>query len=78
MNYSFMHIIGYEEEVFFTERCKLKDQAKREIDFRIVATDISEDAIDISIKNARTAGVDHLIDFLFVISQIPKFLKALV
>jgi putative N6-adenine-specific DNA methylase len=63
MNYGFMHIIGYDEQVFFEERRKLKDKAKREIDFRIVATDHSEDAIDISIKNAKTAGVDHLIDF---------------
>lgn len=63
MNYGFMHILGYEEEVFFAERRKLKEQAKKEIDFRIIASDISEDAIDVSIKNARTAGVDHLIDF---------------
>ena len=63
MNYSFMHFIGYEEEVFFTERRKLKDQATKEIDFKIVATDISEDAVQISRNNAKTAGVDHLIDF---------------
>ena len=66
---------AHEEEVFFTERRKLKDQAKREIDFKIVATDISEDAIDISIKNARTAGVDHLIDFSvcdFADTEVPE------
>jgi 23S rRNA G2445 N2-methylase RlmL len=63
MNYGFMHIIGYDEQVFFEERRKLKEKAKKEIDFRIVATDHSIDAIDISIKNAKTAGVDHLIDF---------------
>ena len=63
MNYSFMHFIGYEEEVFFTERRKLKDQATKEIDFKIVATDISEDAVQISRNNAKTAGVDHLIEF---------------
>ena len=63
MNYGFMHIMGYDEEVFFAERRKLKDQAKKEIDFRIIATDISEDAVDISTRNAKTAGVDHLIEF---------------
>ncbi|WP_026897199.1 THUMP domain-containing class I SAM-dependent RNA methyltransferase [Daejeonella oryzae] len=63
MNYSFMHILGYQEEVFFEERRKLKEKAKKDIDFKIVATDISEDAIDISKRNAKTAGVDHLIDF---------------
>jgi putative N6-adenine-specific DNA methylase len=63
MNYGFMHIMGYEEDVFFVERRKLKDQAKKGLDFKIIATDISEDAIDISQKNAKTAGVEHLIDF---------------
>jgi 23S rRNA G2445 N2-methylase RlmL len=75
MNYGFMHIIGYDEQVFFEERRKLKDKAKREIDFRIVATDHSEDAIDISIKNAKTAGVDHLIDFAvcdFADTKVPE------
>jgi putative N6-adenine-specific DNA methylase len=63
MNYGFMHIIGYEETDFFTERRKLKDKAKKEIGFKIIATDISADAVDISEKNAKTAGVDHLIAF---------------
>ncbi|GAC1313171.1 MAG: THUMP domain-containing protein [Mucilaginibacter sp.] len=63
MNYAFMHIIGYDETVFFAERRKLKDKAKKDISFRIIATDISEDAVDISQKNAKTAGVDHLIEF---------------
>ncbi|HVS90389.1 MAG TPA: hypothetical protein VHE59_00050 [Mucilaginibacter sp.] len=63
MNYGFMHIIGYEEEVFFVERRKLKDKAKKQLDFKIVATDISVDAVDIARRNAKTAGVEHLIDF---------------
>jgi putative N6-adenine-specific DNA methylase len=63
MNYGFMHVMGYEEEVFFTERRKLKDKAKKTLNFRIIATDISDDAIDIAKKNAKTAGVEHLIDF---------------
>ena len=75
MNYSFMHILGYEEEVFFEERRKLKEKAKKEIDFKIVATDISEDAVDISRRNAKTAGVDHLIDFEvcdFADTEVPE------
>lgn len=63
MNYGFMHIMGYDEQVFFVERRKLKDKAKKEIGFKIIATDISEDAVDIAQKNAKTAGVDHLIEF---------------
>jgi putative N6-adenine-specific DNA methylase len=63
MNYAFMHILGYDEEVFFKERRQLKDQVVKNIDFKIIASDISEDAVSISEKNARTAGVDTLIDF---------------
>src|ERR1700712_1293642 len=63
MNYGFMHIMGYDETAFFTERRKLKDKARKETGFKIIATDISEDAVDISKKNAKTAGVDHLIEF---------------
>jgi putative N6-adenine-specific DNA methylase len=63
MNYGFMHIMGYDEQVFFVERRKLKDKAKKEIGFKIIATDISEDAVDIAQKNAKTAGVEHLIEF---------------
>lgn len=63
MNYGFMHILGYDEQVFFVERRKLKDKAKKETGFKIIATDISDDAIDIAQRNARTAGVEHLIDF---------------
>lgn len=75
MNYSFMHILGYDEEVFFAERRALKDQVIKQIDFKIIASDISEDAIDISERNARTAGVDTLIDFVvcdFADTQIPE------
>jgi putative N6-adenine-specific DNA methylase len=63
MNYGFMHLMGYEEDVFFVERRKLKDKAKKTLNFKIIATDISEDAVDIAQKNAKTAGVEHLIDF---------------
>ncbi|HEY4323248.1 MAG TPA: class I SAM-dependent RNA methyltransferase [Mucilaginibacter sp.] len=63
MNYGFMHIMGYDETVFFSERRRLKDKAKKQVNFKIIATDISADAIDISQKNAKTAGVDHLIEF---------------
>ena len=63
MNYGFMHLMGYEEDVFFTERRKLKDKAKKQLSFPIIATDISDDAVDIAQKNAKTAGVEHLITF---------------
>ncbi len=75
MNYAFMHILGYDEQVFFVERRQLKDKALKQLDFKIVATDISDDAVDIAQKNAKTAGVDHLIDFAvcdFAETEIPE------
>ncbi len=63
MNYGFMHILGYEEEVFFAERRILKDQVIKNKEIQIIATDISEDAVDVSRRNAKTAGVDGLITF---------------
>ncbi len=75
MNYGFMHILGYEEEKFFEERRKLKEQSKKQLSFPIIASDLSEESIDIAIKNAKTAGVDHLIDFQvcdFAETEIPE------
>jgi len=63
MNYGFMHIIGYDEQVFFVERRKLKDKAQKSTDVKIIASDLSADAISVSERNAKTAGVDHLIEF---------------
>lgn len=63
MNYGFMHILGYDEEVFFAERRILKDQVVKNVDLQIIASDISEDAVDVTRRNAKTAGVDTLITF---------------
>lgn len=63
MNYGFMHILGYDEEAFFAERRILKEQVIKNTDLTIIATDISEDAVEISRRNAKTAGVDTLITF---------------
>ncbi|MBY0244844.1 MAG: class I SAM-dependent RNA methyltransferase [Sphingobacteriaceae bacterium] len=75
MNYGFMHIIGYDEEVFFAERRILKDQVVKNVDLKIVASDISADAVEVSQRNAKTAGVDGLIDFQvcdFSETQVPQ------
>ncbi|WP_207533711.1 THUMP domain-containing class I SAM-dependent RNA methyltransferase [Desertivirga arenae] len=81
MNYSFMHIIGYDEQVFFTERRKLKDKAKKTVDFKIIASDLSPDAVDVAQRNAKTAGVDHLIEFHvcdFADTPVPEERKGIV
>ncbi|HEK20461.1 THUMP domain-containing class I SAM-dependent RNA methyltransferase [Mucilaginibacter sp.] len=75
MNYGFMHILGYDEQAFFTERRKLKDKAKKAVNFKIIATDISADAVDIARRNANTAGVEHLIEFDvcdFELTEVPE------
>lgn len=63
MNYGFMHILGYDEQIFFAERRKLKDRILKQQDIKIIASDISEEAVEMARQNARTAGVDQLIDF---------------
>ncbi|WP_256011129.1 THUMP domain-containing class I SAM-dependent RNA methyltransferase [Desertivirga xinjiangensis] len=81
MNYGFMHIIGYDEQVFFVERRKLKDKAKKQIDFRIIASDLSADAVDVAQRNAKTAGVDQLIEFHvcdFAETPVPEDSKGVV
>ncbi|WP_411973956.1 THUMP domain-containing class I SAM-dependent RNA methyltransferase [Sphingobacterium sp. Lzh-3] len=75
MNYSFMHFIGYDETVFFQERRILKDQINKKAAPQIIASDISEEAINVSKMNARTAGVEQLISFEvcdFAETHVPK------
>lgn len=63
MNYAFMHILGYDKEVFYAERRLLKEGIIKNVTTKIIATDISADAIKIAEINAQTAGVDRLIEF---------------
>ncbi len=63
MNYGFMHILGYDEQVFFAERRRLKEQVDKKAPARIIASDLSKAAVDIAVMNAKTAGVDQLIEF---------------
>lgn len=63
MNYSFMHVLGYDEEVFFEERRRLKSQVIKNVELQIVASDHSREAVEISKANAKTAGVDQLLTF---------------
>jgi len=62
-NYSFMHAVGYEESFYNNEFSKLEKQVVDVAGLKIIATDISEDAINISKVNAGIAGVEELIDF---------------
>lgn len=61
--YGFKHITGFDLAVYDAERTRLKEQIIEPEGLKIIATDISEDAINISKINAGAAGVDHLMEF---------------
>lgn len=62
-NYGFKHILGFEEEHYDKEKNNLKNQIIEKQGLKIIASDISQDAINISVINAGAAGVEQLIDF---------------
>ncbi len=62
-NYAFMHIQEFERAMYLDERAKLDDEIIEVPSLKIIASDISEKAINIARINAEAAGVAHLIDF---------------
>jgi putative N6-adenine-specific DNA methylase len=62
-NYGFKHILGFAEPFYETEKKKLKDKIIEVPGLQIIATDRSQDAINISKINAGAAGVEKFIDF---------------
>ena len=64
-NYSFMHLKSYQSGIWrrLRQDLKLYQQSRRDALKNIVATDNNPDAIDAAKKNARAAGVAHLIQF---------------
>ncbi len=62
-NYSFMHVVGYDEQMYLDEFKKLEQEVIDVPDLKIIATDISEDAVNVSKINAGIAGVEELIEF---------------
>ncbi|KAA6436909.1 class I SAM-dependent RNA methyltransferase [Dyadobacter flavalbus] len=62
-NYAFMHIQGFDEEVYFAEQDLLDEQIIDVPGLRIIATDYSNVAIANAKKNAIAAGVANLIEF---------------
>jgi 23S rRNA G2445 N2-methylase RlmL len=62
-NYSFMHVKGYDEDIYAAEYRKLEEQIVEVPGLKVIATDLSEDAIDISKVNAGLAGVEKMITF---------------
>ncbi len=74
-NYAFMHIVGYDKGVYEAERLKLFKQILEVPNFKIIASDINADAINISKINAAAAGVEHYIQFStedFEATEVPE------
>ena len=62
-NYAFMHLVGFESEMYDVKRKRLDEIITAVDGLRIIASDISGDAINISKINAAAAGVGDLIEF---------------
>jgi 23S rRNA G2445 N2-methylase RlmL len=62
-NYSFMHFKGYDNEIYKRELQKIREQIRAVPGLKIFATDIRQDAIDVSMVNAGIAGVEQMIEF---------------
>jgi putative N6-adenine-specific DNA methylase len=74
-NYSFMHLQGYDEEIYYAEQDKLEEQIIEVPGLRIIATDHSVEAIANARKNAIAAGVADMIEFDvcdFAETEVPK------
>jgi 23S rRNA G2445 N2-methylase RlmL len=62
-NYAFMHFQGYEHAFYETEKMRLEEEVREVPGLKIIASDISEDAIYVAGVNAGIAGVSDYISF---------------
>ncbi|MGF1671609.1 MAG: class I SAM-dependent RNA methyltransferase [Balneolaceae bacterium] len=62
-NFGFMHIRGFDENIYQEVRRQARLQTVKEISGEIIAGDIDKNAISSATKNATNAGVEHLIKF---------------
>jgi len=62
-NFGLKHVMGFDSEAWSTLRKEVRAQSKKELPFRIIATDIDKKAVEAAKKNAQTAGVDQIIEF---------------
>ncbi|MDR9416717.1 MAG: class I SAM-dependent RNA methyltransferase [Gracilimonas sp.] len=61
-NYGIKHILGFDEERWSDLRSDLNNKTNKDFEGRIIATDHDLRAVNATRKNARTAGVQHLIE----------------
>jgi putative N6-adenine-specific DNA methylase len=73
--YAFQHILGYQAETFLAKKKKLENKVIHDPGVKIIATDISLQAISFAQENAAYAGVEHMIEFQtgdFAETEIPE------
>jgi putative N6-adenine-specific DNA methylase len=73
-NFGFLHLLGFDLRAWEDMKKSAKNKVSKTIPSPIIATDMSEKAIEAARKNAMTAGVDQLIQFDvcdFADTQIP-------
>lgn len=74
-NYAFMHLNGYDENFYTVQRQRIDEKIITVPGLKIIATDISTDAVNISKINAGAAGVADMIQFTicdFAETAIPE------
>ncbi|MHC4539617.1 MAG: THUMP domain-containing class I SAM-dependent RNA methyltransferase [Planctomycetota bacterium] len=63
-NFGFKHVRSFDEQIWREVRSDVRKTIRKDaMQKRIIATDIDEQAIYAARQNARTAGVEHLIEF---------------
>lgn len=80
-NYAFMHLPGYDELLYQYERKRLETQITSVPGLQIVASDIFEDAVNITQVNAGIAGVKEMISYEvcdFAKTTVPQNNKGIV
>lgn len=74
-DYAFMHLLGYDDVIYRAAVSDLEKGVTELNGVRIIATDISEDAVNVAKINAGIAGVEELIEFAvcdFAETYIPE------
>jgi putative N6-adenine-specific DNA methylase len=61
-NYSFMHVVGFDNQEY-NDQLEILRRKIVDAKIKIIATDISKDAVEISRVNAGNAGVEQMIEF---------------
>lgn len=80
-HYSFQHLLGYDPAAYEAKKRKLTEKIREIPEVKIIASDLSLQAISFAQENAITAGVDHIIDFQvcdFADTEIPTSPKGVI